>query len=103
MLFVPPIGFVTFGEALVKSYFYQMNSPQGYIEYCKLYSYEELIQEREELQDDIRSLEQKLFSGDIKDDYIVSTSPQVRYQVKLEYLAALSDYMQQRYNEEYVR
>ena len=80
-----------------------MNSPQGYVEYCKQYSYEELIQEREELLDDIRDLEKKLFSGDRKDDYIVSPSPEVRYQVKLEYLAALSEYMQQRYNEEYVR
>ena len=80
-----------------------MNSPQGDVEYCKQYSYEELIQEREELLDDIRDLEKKLFSGDKKDDYIVSPSPEVRYQVKLEYLAALSEYMQQRYNEEYVR
>ena len=80
-----------------------MNSPQGYVEYCKQYSYEELIQEREELLDDIRDLEKKLFSGDKKDDYIVSTRHYVRYQVKLEYLAALSEYMQQRYNEEYVR
>ena len=80
-----------------------MNSPQGYVEYCKQYSYEELIQEREELLDAIRDLEKKLFSGDKKDDYIVSPSPEVRYQVKLEYLAALSEYMQQRYNEEYVR
>ena len=80
-----------------------MNSPQGYVEYCKQYSCEELIQEREELLDDIRDLEKRLFSGDKKDDYIVSPSPEVRYQVKLEYLAALSEYMQQRYNEEYVR
>ena len=80
-----------------------MNSPQGYVDYCKQYSYEELIQEREELLDDIRDLEKKLFSGDKKYDYIVSPSPEVRYQVKLEYLAALSEYMQQRYNEEYVR
>lgn len=75
-----------------------MISPMGYLDNVKELSYEELIKEKNQL---IRAID-RYEKGKVKqEEYIVDPAPDVVYQMNLEYLAELCQYMSERYREEY--
>jgi len=79
-----------------------MPDPQSYVESIKDYPYRDLIKEKDELVRDIRKLERQLFNNQDKEQIEIRyPSPDVEYQVYLEYLSALTAYMSKRYNEEF--
>lgn len=76
-----------------------MVSPMGYLEGVKELSYEELIKEKNQLIRQINRFEK----GKIKqEEHMICPSPDVIYQMNLEYLAELCKYMKERYNKEYI-
>ncbi len=80
-----------------------MISPDRYAEQLKDASYLELIAERDELINSIRRFENNEKAG-IRDpeEWHVSPTPVVRYQMYLNYLAEICRMMQEKYNQEYV-
>lgn len=80
-----------------------MISPGGYIEDFKDADYNTLIKERDDLIAYIVEYEKKEKAGDRSgDEWMINPSPDVCYQVYLEYLAEMCMLMQQKYNEDYV-
>ena len=80
-----------------------MISPQGYLEEHKNDTFEELINEREKLIDSIKHLEKLVFSDDkMSEARMIHPTPDVQYQMNLEYLAELCNYMSEKYNREIV-
>lgn len=80
-----------------------MISPGVYVGGLKTKSYPELIKARDRLVRELRSFEKAETAGDRSDpEWQYCPSPEVRYQVYLEYLAELCKLMSERYNEEYV-
>ena len=80
-----------------------MISPDYFAEERKNLSYPELIRERDELISYLQDFEKKEKAGDRSDpEWRYHPSPVVRYQMHLEYLAALCGMMHKKYNEEYV-
>lgn len=80
-----------------------MISPGGYIEDFKDADYNTLIKERDELIAYIVEYEKKEKAGDRSgDEWMINSSPDVCYQVHLEYLAEMCKLMHQKYNEDYV-
>lgn len=75
-----------------------MVSPETFIENLKGKSYNELLEEREKLLNDIYSFEKK--QNKFKEIFI-SPSPEVRYQVNLQYLGKLCELIAIKYNKEY--
>lgn len=79
-----------------------MISPGGYIEELKDADYNTLIEERDQLIEAIVEFEQKEKAGDrFGEEWMIMPSPDVRYQVNLEYLAELCRLMQEKYREDY--
>ena len=79
-----------------------MQDQQSYVESIKDYPYQDLIKEKDELVRDIRKLERQLFNNQYKEQIEIRyPSPDVEYQVYLEYLSELTAYMSKRYNEEF--
>ena len=80
-----------------------MISPGVYVKRHREESFEQLIKTRDDLIDEIRGLEAIVFDKDNSDEaWNVCPSPSVRYQCNLEYLAALCNFMSEKYNDEYV-
>ena len=80
-----------------------MISPGYFAEQMKDYAYPELIRERDELIRYIQEFEKKEMAGDRSDpEWRYSPSPDVRYQMHLEYLAKLCGIMHEKYNDVYV-
>ena len=80
-----------------------MICPEGYVKELEDAPYPELIRERNRLIRYIREFEKKEKAGDRSDPgWGICPSPEVRYQMNLEYLAALCRLMQERYNREFV-
>ena len=80
-----------------------MISPSGYGEMLKDTSYPELIRERDRLIRFIRKFEKDEMAGDRSDPrWRMCPSPDVQYQMNLEYLAVLCGMMHEKYNREYV-
>ena len=80
-----------------------MISPQVYIDEVKDYPYEKLIKERNKLVNSIKRFEKSYFAGDRSgDEWHYCQSPDVVYQCELEYLSELSDFMQERFNKEFI-
>ena len=80
-----------------------MMSPGGYIEDFKDADYNTLIKERDELIAYIVEYEKKEKAGDRSgDEWMIKPSPDVHYQMYLEYLAEMCKLMHQKYNEDYV-
>lgn len=80
-----------------------MISPRGYIEHFKDADYNTLIKERDELIAYIVEYEKKEKAGDRSgDEWMINPSPDVCYQVYLEYLAEMCKLMHQKYNEDCV-
>ena len=80
-----------------------MISPETFVNNLKDSSYLDLVQHRENLIMAIHKFEKNEMKGDRSDpSWHVCPSPEVRYQMNLEYLAALCSYMKDKYNQEYV-
>ena len=80
-----------------------MISPENYVSRLKNAPYTELMRERDELLESVQQYEGKEMIGDRSDEgWLQYPSPEVIYQMKLEYLAALCSMMHERYNREYV-
>ena len=80
-----------------------MICPEYYAKQWGNTSYPELIRERDDLIGYLREFEEKETAGDRSDlEWRYSPSPDVRYQMQLEYLAELCRLMKEKYNEEYV-
>lgn len=80
-----------------------MISPGGYIDELKDADYNTLIEERNQLIDFIVDFEGKEKAGDRSgEEWMIMPSPDVQYQVHLEYLAELCKLMHEKYNEDYV-
>lgn len=80
-----------------------MISSQGYIEEHKNDTFEELIKEREELIGAIKHLEKLVFSDDrMSEEWMIHPGPDVQYQMNLEYLSELCNFMSEKYNREIV-
>lgn len=76
-----------------------MISPEMYVEELKEKSYKELLEKREELLKKIYSFE----AGKIEEsEFLMKPSPDVKYQMHLEYLGELSLLIADKYREEYV-
>ena len=80
-----------------------MISPELYVEKLKDASYQRLIRERDRLIRFIRKFEKNEIAGDRSDPaWKFCPTPDVQYQVYLEYLAVLCGMMQEKYNRDYV-
>ncbi|MCR5736591.1 MAG: hypothetical protein K6G64_02955 [Eubacterium sp.] len=80
-----------------------MISPEVYVEMLKDYSLEELIEERDELIEEMKALEEKVFSGDrTSEEWQIVPTPEVRYQESLEYVAEICKLLHEKYNKEIV-
>lgn len=80
-----------------------MISPDSYMERIKKASYEELIEERDELIRFLQKYEENEKNGDrTGPEWMIHPQPDVRYQVYMDYLAELIPYMREKYNHEYV-
>jgi len=81
-----------------------MISPDAYItDRLENAPYPELIREREKLIRLIRNYEKKEAAGDRSDPaWKRMPTPEVQYQLHLQYLGALCNLMRERYNSEYV-
>lgn len=80
-----------------------MISPEGYVLMHKNDSFEELIKERKSLQKKIASLEKIVFAKE--NDYeepMVMPGPDVQYQMCLQYLSKLCEFICNKYNREVV-
>ena len=78
-----------------------MISPETFIEFeCKGKTYKELLKMRDELLEDIYAFEKGNISPEAK---MISPSPEVIYQMNLEYLGALCKLISDTYNSEVVR
>lgn len=76
-----------------------MIAPETYINQCKDMSYEELIEERKRLMDEIVRFEAIKFEGMEDDEEFFLPSPDVRYQCHLNYLAKLCEFMSKKFRE----
>lgn len=76
-----------------------MISPEAYIDGLKDATYEQLIEERDELLSYVTDFEKKRISDG---KWAVDPSPEVAYQVYLQYLSALCMRMAEVYNRDFV-
>ena len=74
-----------------------MISPMGFIEMHKDKSYEDLIIARDSLIEELRS-----FEASPDQTSFISPSPEVVYQMNLQYLGKLCELIVEKYNQEYV-
>ena len=80
-----------------------MMSLKSYADQFTDASYTELIKERDCLIRYIRKFEKSEKANDrYGEEWMIHPSPEVRYQVYLEYLSELCSFMHKKYNEEYV-
>lgn len=77
-----------------------MISPEGFIDQCRKYSYEELLVVRDKLLHEIKDLENHTYADSKLD--LIDPSPEVVYQCKLEYLGKLCAFIAEKYRQEYV-
>ena len=80
-----------------------MLNPEMYAEQFKNASYQEMIKERDSLMRHIRKYEKLEKVGDCSgEERKIHPQPDVRYQMYMEYFAALLLLMKDKYNEDYV-
>lgn len=80
-----------------------MISPRSYVDEHRNDSIKKLIKERKSLIKEIEKLEKIVFSKEkSSEEWDFRPSPDVRYQMTLEYLAELCKFISERYNDEYV-
>ena len=76
-----------------------MISPQLFLSEHETDSYEQLITLRDELIEEIRAFEKQQIP---ESQWMVRHSPEVYYQMNLQYLSVLCNYIADRYNREFV-
>lgn len=78
-----------------------MISPYSYIDEHVNDTFDELMKERDELVKEINDLEKLIFTDTEKKSsaWRMCPSPDVRYQVRLEYLSELCEYMSERHRD----
>ena len=76
-----------------------MDCPEAYIQEQKHKSFQELLEEKSRLIDEIAKLEEIVFFDDeqLDESWTMDPSPNVIYQVYLEYLAALCEFISEKY------
>ena len=80
-----------------------MLDPRSYVEEFKKASFEKLVKERERLYKELKAVESVAFEKEHESNaWLVCPSPDVKYQVYLQYLAALSEFMAEKYRQEVV-
>lgn len=80
-----------------------MMCPENYVSEYEDASFEELIAARDGLIEEIRSLEKLVFDRNKNDDtWNILPSPDVQYQVNLDYLSELCKLIRNKYNSEIV-
>ena len=80
-----------------------MFSPDTFIKQLKDYTFPQLIAEKDSLVIEIKELEKIVYENDRTDpEWNVDPSPDIRYQMNLEYLAALCKLIKEKYNREIV-
>ena len=80
-----------------------MFSPDAFIRQLKDYTFPQLIAEKDSLVIEIKELEKIVYENDRTDqEWNVDPSPDIRYQMNLEYLAALCKLIKEKYNREIV-
>lgn len=78
-----------------------MISPDTYIKQVKHKSFEELLEERDNLFAEIKRFEQTI-NYSVENEWTISPAPEVVYQCNLQYLAKLCELIQRKYNQVYV-
>lgn len=76
-----------------------MISPQLFLSEHETDSFEQLLSLRDELMEEIRAFEEKRIP---EAQWMIHPSPEVVYQMNLQYLSVLCDYIADRYNREFV-
>ena len=80
-----------------------MISPQTFRTGLQKDTYKDLIKKRDELMRSIKRFEKAEASGErMGEERDIDPSPEVRYQVNLEYLSEVCSLMSEKYNEDYV-
>lgn len=80
-----------------------MISPEMYIMEHQNDTFSQLLQERDELIEEIRRLEKMVFGEDYEsEEWLTHPSPEVKYQMNLQYLAELCKFISKKYNREIV-
>jgi|GEM_PF-2421105 len=80
-----------------------MICPESYLETIKDKPFDQLIEERKTIEHEIEQLEDIVFSkNSVSSETVVSSGPDVKYQMNLEYLATLCKFMKDKYNQEIV-
>ena len=80
-----------------------MFSPDTFIKQLNDYTFPQLIAEKDSLVIEIKELEKIVYENDRTDqEWNVDPSPDIRYQMNLEYLAALCKLIKEKYNREIV-
>ena len=79
-----------------------MIDPKGFVETLKEEPYERLIKERDRLIRSIRRFEKEEREGCSEGEIVMCPSPDVIYQMELQYLSKLCVFMYEKYNTEYV-
>ena len=78
-------------------------STESYVMMHEKDSFEELIKERKSLQREIAHLEKIVFDEKREsEEWMYKPSPDVEYQVNLDYLSALCKFISEKYNKEIV-
>ena len=76
-----------------------MICPQGFLDEHRNDSYEKLLKVRDELIREIRAFERRKTPAERR---MICPSPEAVYQMNLQYLSVLCDYIAERYNSEFV-
>ncbi|MBE6034993.1 MAG: hypothetical protein E7222_09900 [Clostridiales bacterium] len=80
-----------------------MISPESYVDDHRNDSFEELIAERNQLVEELNRLEKIVYDKECADKaWSMHPGPDVQYQVTLQYLAQLCDFLQEKYRREIV-
>ena len=80
-----------------------MMSPDMFIERCEEMTFEQLIAERKRLCRDVADLEKIVYDKENhKEEFVICPSPDVKYQMELEYLAELCKFLKDKYCSEIV-
>ena len=80
-----------------------MISPQGYVDELKNEPFEKLVKERERLYKELKKIEKDAFDSERKSDaWNICPGPDVQYQMHLEYLAELCNFIAEKYRTEVV-
>ena len=80
-----------------------MISPEYYVEEHKNDTFDQLLQAKNELIEEIQRLETIVFDDQrTSDEWLIHPSPAVRYQMELEYLSEICKFIINKYNKEIV-